>query len=76
MQFKRLYSTVVSGDFRTRASDLVPVREYRERVSLVIQHYSRGTIRINLEVRNPSYGGSMAASYITVASGRKAAGKR
>lgn len=44
--------------------------------SLVIQHYGRGTIRINLEVRNPGCGGSMAASYITVASGRKAAGKR
>lgn len=40
--------------------------------SLVIQHYSRGTIQINLKVRNPDYGGSMAASYITVVSGRKA----
>jgi len=29
------YSTVVSGDFRPRVSDLVPVREYRERVSVI-----------------------------------------
>jgi len=44
--------------------------------SLVIQHYGQGTIRINLEVRNPGCGGSMAASYITVTSGQKATGKR
>lgn len=77
-QFKWLYDPIVSGDFHIPAllKSCTCPNIGSAWASLVIQHYGRGTIQINLEVRNPDYGGSMAASYITVASGQKAASKR